>query len=226
VLNAAIIVVSLIQVQGLANASPGQAERSRKTPQIEVAGKSAARILELLGAKLETEATRRQIDDYSSHFDRVDRDGDGRHSKTEYIDKGGYMTPQARRGIFNAADNDQNGFVTKAEYVLNRIITDEAKAIIKGMDDDKDGAVQRQEFIEHATDRLFTAELARQVFAALDTDGNGEIIIPEYLRVWGKWARAGRKSAEDRIAARQAKLGSSSDNPDSGTSLEENGNLR
>lgn len=204
--TAAISAVAFVLIHALPKVSPGQEERSRQAPQIEVAGKPAARILELLGAKLEGKATRRQLGDYSSHFDRVDRDGDGRHSKTEYIDEGGYMTPQARRGIFNAADNDKDGFVTKAEYVLNRIITDEAKTIVQGMDDNKDGSVQRQEFIKHATERLSSIELAQQVFAALDTDGSGEITIPEYLRVWGKWARAGRKSAEDRIAARQSEL--------------------
>ena len=35
------------------------------------------------------------------------------------------MTPQARAGIFPAADGNSNGVVTKAEYVLNRIVTDE-----------------------------------------------------------------------------------------------------
>ena len=26
------------------------------------------------------------------------------------------------------------------------------------------------------------------MFKALDKDGNGELVIPEYLRVWGRWA--------------------------------------
>jgi poly(3-hydroxybutyrate) depolymerase/Ca2+-binding EF-hand superfamily protein len=199
----------------------GQEEGSRRAPPTEVAGRPAAEILELLGAKLEDVATRRQIREYSSHFDRLDGDGDGRHSKTEYIDKGGYLTPQARRGIFNAADHDKDGFVTKAEYVLNRIITDEAKNIVQGMDSDKDGLVQRREFIQHATERFSSAELTQQVFAALDSDGNAEITIPEYLRVWGKWARAGQSSAEDRIAARQAELDRSSDSAASTFSLED-----
>jgi len=178
-------------------------------------------VLRRLGAKLEQGAGRRELLNYAGYFDRVDRDGDGRHSKVEYIDNAGYMTPQARRGIFNAADNDKDGFVTKAEYVLNRIITDEAKTIVQRMDDDKNGPVRREEFIKHATARLSDAELARQVFAALDTDGNQEITIPEYLRVWGTWARAGRKSAEDRIAARESELGSSSDGPGGRSNREE-----
>ena len=82
-------------------------------------------------------------------LDRVDLDGDGKHSKEEYIDKGGYMTPQARAGIFRAADGNGDGIVTKTEYVLNRIITDEAKSIVQGMDDDKDRLVERAEFVVH-----------------------------------------------------------------------------
>ena len=33
------------------------------------------------------------------------------------------------------------------------------------------------------------ANLVDAVFTSLDTDANGELVIPEYLRVWGSWAR-------------------------------------
>ena len=58
-------------------------------------------ILKKLGAKMERDVSADQLNDYSRHFDRVDRDGDGGHSTVEYIDKGNYLTPMARRGIFN-----------------------------------------------------------------------------------------------------------------------------
>jgi Ca2+-binding EF-hand superfamily protein len=116
------------------------------------------------------------------------------------------MTPQARAGIFRAADGNADGVVTKAEYILNRIITDEAKAIVQGMDDDKDGLVEQAEFVKHAAKLLSDLELAEQVYAALDVNADGGIPIPEYLRVWGQWARAGRKSAEQRVAARRKEL--------------------
>lgn len=157
-------------------------------------------ILERLGAKLEAGLTPRQRVDYSRVFRLVDRDGDLRHSKQEYIENGNYLTPQSRRGIFNAADSDEDGFVTQAEYILNRVITDEAKAIVQAMDDDKDGTIRSAEFIKHATAKLGTADLTRDVFAALDTNNNGEIVVPEYLQVWGRWARAGRMSPDKRIA--------------------------
>jgi hypothetical protein len=32
--------------------------------------------------------------------------------------------------------------------------------------------------------------LATDVFDAMDTNGNGELTVPEYLRVWGRWTRS------------------------------------
>lgn len=178
--------------------------------QSRVGGTPVGTILERLDAKLEKGVTFDQLSSYSRQFGFVDHDSDGRHSKLEYVEKGNYLTPQSRRGIFNAADHDGDGFVTKAEYILNRIITDEAKAIVQSMDDDKDGVIQRAEFIKNTTGKLSDATLARQVFGALDTNNNGEILVPEYLRVWGKWARTGNEPAEQRIAARENELRNSS----------------
>lgn len=163
-------------------------------------------VLQRLGAGLEGGSTSEELEGYSSHFDRTDPDKDGKHTRAEYVEKGGYMTPQARAGIFRAADGNADGVVTRAEYVLNRIITDQAKAIVQGMDDDKDGLVERVEFVKHATKLLSDMDLAEQVYAALDVNADGGIPIPEYLRVWGQWARAGQKPAEARIAARRAEL--------------------
>ena len=121
-------------------------------------------------------------------FDRLDTDGDGRHSKQEYIVNGVHMNEQARKGIFNAADYDQDGFVTAFEYFENRIITDEAKLIFEAMDQNKNGQLTQTEFMR--SKRIKDLKLAEAIFQALDTNNNGELIIPEYLRVWGKWARS------------------------------------
>jgi hypothetical protein len=45
------------------------------------------------------------------------------------------------------------------------------------------------------------------VFDAFDTSGDGVITVPEYLRVWGVWARPNCKAQEATLAARLAKLG-------------------
>jgi len=144
-----------------------------------------------------------EIESYSRVFDFTDKDKDGKHSKVEYVDNGNYLNPQSRAGIFNASDNDRDGFVSRAEYVLNRIITDEAKRIVQAMDANKNGSVDRTEFIDQSmTDK----KLAAQVFIDLDTNGNGIIHIPEYLKVWGTWARYDRPSAEKRISKRKTEL--------------------
>ncbi|MDA7879768.1 hypothetical protein N9005_00725 [Akkermansiaceae bacterium] len=32
-------------------------------------------------------------------------------------------------------------------------------------------------------------KLALAVYSAFDANSDGELILPEYLRVWGRWAR-------------------------------------
>jgi hypothetical protein len=76
--------------------------------------------------------------------------------------------------------------VPEKEYVTNRIITDEAKAIMAEMDADGDGKVTREEFIQNCS---ITGDLAEAVFSEFNTDRSGDLVIPEYLRVWGRWAR-------------------------------------
>lgn len=203
------VVVSGISAQAVYAQPPSPA---RSTPS-KVGGVAVADVLQRLGAKLERGTASKELDDYSNHFDRTDLNRDGKHTREEYVDKGGYMTPEARAGIFRAADGNADGVVTQAEYVLNRIITDEAKAIVQEMDDDEDGLVERAEFVKHATKLLSDHELAVQVFSALDANADGGIPIPEYLRVWGQWARAGQKSAEERIAARRAELAEFANKP-------------
>lgn len=144
-------------------------------------------IVNLLGAKIWEDVNERQIENYRRVFGFGDTDKDGRHSKKEYIENGRYMTPQARQGIFRASDTNNDGFVTEAEYVENRIITDEAKIIFDEMDADLNGKLTKFEFLNAGL--IKNQQLAKEIFEALDTNNNGELIIPEYLRVWGKWAR-------------------------------------
>lgn len=196
-------VLSRSLLVGILLVSVPQAEAA----ETKVGGKHPRSILRSLGGKMEDAVSSAQLTNYARHFSRIDKDGDGRHSKAEFIEKGNYLNPQARRGIFGAADNDQDGFVTEAEYTLNRIITDEGKAIMQAMDDNKDGTIQRSEFLKYASPKLKDSKLAEQVFAALDSDMDESLRVPEYLRVWGKWARLGEKSAAVRLATVQKKKG-------------------
>ena len=106
-------VLSLATATGLVADEPMKKPGPSAKPQsrypageVRVAGRAAGEILKMLGAKRVTGATDAQLRSYTSAFGGVDRDGDGRHSKKEYIENGRYMTLQARRGIFAAADNN------------------------------------------------------------------------------------------------------------------------
>ena len=177
---------------------------SRPTPFVD-----GGSVLKRLGAKMGEGVSARDLANYGVHFESVDRDGDGKHSPTEFIDQGFYLTPIARRGIFRAADTDSDGFVTRSEYILNRIITDEAKAIVQAMDDNGDGVVQRSEFVRNAFAPDGDVALAEAVFDEWDSNQDGQIIVPEYLRVWGQWARQDQGSivAKDTSRSRARELG-------------------
>ena len=148
--------------------------------------KTHRQILAMLGAKGEAGAQPDKVEEYRKIFGFIDANHDGNHSTKEFIEDGKYMTRQARRGIFNASDANHDGVVSEREYVTNRVITDEAKAIMDKMDVDSDGKVFREEFIGSSG---LSEDLSKSVFYDFDTDGNGELVISEYLRVWGRWAR-------------------------------------
>lgn len=165
-----------------------QAEEPGPSSAGEIGGVAPRQIIAMFGAELEEGVSERELAGYRRVFGFGDSDGDGRHSKKEYVDDGRYMTRQARQGIFGAADSDDDGFVTREEYVLNRAITDEAKRIYEEMDADGDGRLTAEELV--GSGKLEDKELAEAVFKALDTNGDGALNIPEYLRVWGRWARS------------------------------------
>ena len=200
----------LVAVLGItAQAVLAQPQPPTDTKPLTVGNVPVAKILAKLGARLEKGVSPGERDGHARQFDRTDTNRDGKHSRKEYVDGGRYLTPRARSGIFRAADGNGDGVVTRAEYILNRIITDEAKNIVQRMDDDRDGSVERREFVGHSKKPLGGEKLAGQVFSALDPNGDGVILVPEYLRVWGKWARSGRPSAEKRIASLPAETGGS-----------------
>ncbi|MBL7152691.1 MAG: family 16 glycosylhydrolase [Phycisphaerae bacterium] len=144
-------------------------------------------ILKMFGAKGKNAATANHTVTYKRIFTRMDRDGDKKISQADYVENSPYMTKEARKHIFAASDSNADGILTEQEYIDNRAITDEAKAIYEKMNDNQDGALTKQEFLANTTikDKI----LARKIFQKLDTNQNDELNIPEYLRTWGKWAR-------------------------------------
>ncbi len=166
-----------VRVYDLVDAEKGQA-LGEKTP---------LQILVMLGAKGETAVRPDKLEEYRRIFGFIDANGDGNLSTKEFVEDGRYMTRQARQGIFRASDANSDRVVSEKEYVTNRIITDEAKAIMAKMDADGDGKIARAEFVGHSG---LPEDLSKAVFNEFDMDGNGELLIPEYLRVWGRWARS------------------------------------
>jgi Ca2+-binding EF-hand superfamily protein len=150
-------------------------------------GKTPLEILAMLGAKGGDGVRPEKLEEYRRIFGFLDANRDGDLSAQEFVEDGRYLTRQARQGIFRASDANRDGVVSKDEYVTNRIITDEAKAILAKMDEDGDGKVTREEFVRNCG---LTGDLAAAAFNEFDTDRNGELAIPEYLRVWGRWARS------------------------------------
>ncbi|MGB2808037.1 MAG: serine hydrolase [Sedimentisphaerales bacterium] len=147
--------------------------------------------METMGAKGLNAATPEQIKRYKSIFTRIDSDGDKKLYEKEYVSNSMYMTPEVRKRIFAASDRNNNGIVTEQEYVENRIITDEAKMLFDSMDTDKDGKLTRQEFTRNKTGN--NKKLAGKFFQKMDSDNNGELRLPQYLRVWGTLARGEKK---------------------------------
>ena len=90
-------------------------------PSQQIGGIAVTDILTRLGARLEHAASDGDLRGYRVQFDRTDVNGDGKHSRSEYVDQGRYLTPQARAGIFRAADANQDGLVSRAEYTLSLI---------------------------------------------------------------------------------------------------------
>ena len=153
-----------------------------------IGGHTPRQILNLFGYQGILGITDQQVAAYRRVFGFGDANRDGRHSKKEYIEDGFYLTKQSRQGIFRASDSDGDGFVTEVEYVINRMITDEAKEIFHKLDANRDNKLTAKEII--ASGKFKDEKLAQAVFKSLDVDGNKSLIIPEYLRVWGRWARS------------------------------------
>lgn len=163
---------------------------SRSEPSTAVQKRHAAKIhphLTTLGAGDPDHLALGQVDSYLKVFARMDSDADGKLSHKEYVIDGTYLNKRSRNGIFRASDSDSDGTVTRDEYIENRIITDEAKAIMSRADTNADGTITRGEFLKHP-DLKGKPDLP-EIFAALDTNHDAKTTPPEYLRVWGHWAR-------------------------------------
>lgn len=132
--------------------------------------------------------TDQEIENFKLPFHRLDTDNDNFLTWEEYkLSNIGDI--EKKKAIFAATDRNNDGKLSEQEYVENRIITEEAKIFIfPEYDTNNDSAIIETELLEN-TQTLFSEEIAREVFEAFDLDSNNNITIPEFLNVWGDWAR-------------------------------------
>lgn len=147
---------------------------------------SEAGILKLLGAHGRAGLSDAQIDTYVTTFGFLDANGDGSVVVAEYEENSIFSNAVSARGVFAATDRDRSGFVDVDEYVENRIITDEAKAIFVRLDADGDGGVTLDEF--RTANKIPDRDI-EEIFARFDTNNDGVVLQVEWLITWGDWAR-------------------------------------
>ncbi|MDA7661051.1 hypothetical protein N8650_02095 [Akkermansiaceae bacterium] len=149
-----------------------------------ISGRPTREILKLLGSRGMFEPGEDELQNYRQLFSFTDKNKDGRHSAVEYGDNGRYLTPSSRAGIFKASDSNLDGFVSEKENIENRVITDEAKAIFLSTDLNRDRKLTAKEFT--GSGKFKDEKLALAVYSAFDANSDGKLILPEYLRVWGR----------------------------------------
>ncbi|MEE3000095.1 MAG: hypothetical protein VX693_09230 [Pseudomonadota bacterium] len=153
---------------------------------------SPRQIMDYMQIKLEKGFTKKDLASFRKIVKKLDLDGNGSLSIDEYGKNPHFRgNPRGTQGFFRAADMDQDGQMSINEYAWQRIITDEARKIYFAMDRNKDRRLSKLEFLDNKI--LRTKNIAESIFTAFDTDGNGELILPEYLRKWSRWARIGRQ---------------------------------
>ena len=88
-------------------------------------------VMKAFGAKGEVLFSAHEIAGYGENYGRMDSNHDGFLTTAEYIANSGHFrgNPAGAKGFMFISDNDKDGRVSRAEYVMNRIITDEAKEI-------------------------------------------------------------------------------------------------
>ncbi|MEE2956213.1 MAG: hypothetical protein VX780_08790 [Pseudomonadota bacterium] len=152
---------------------------------------SPAEVMNVLQVKFEKSISAEKLLEFKRNVARLDFDKDGKLSFKEYKENKHFRNnPAGKRGFFFAADMNRDGLMSVNEYAWQRIITDEAKKIYFTVDIDRNRRVSRQEFIQNVI--VSDKRLAGKIFRGLDTNSNGELFLPEYLRVWARWARASR----------------------------------
>lgn len=111
-------------------------------------------------------------------FERMDRDGDGKISKREFIasPRISQLPEEKREAIFTRLDRDDDGFLTPRE--IRGMRHDAERRVREGfrkLDTDGSGGLSYEEFARGEFAAKLPEEKRRQIFDRMDTDGDGEI---------------------------------------------------
>ena len=149
-------------------------------------------IMSHMQIKLEKGVSQKVLSGFRDIVRRLDLDGNGELNLHEYAKNPHFQgNPGGTRGFFGAADINRDGQMSLNEYAWQRIITDEARKIFFALDRDRSRHVSRNEFLQNKI--ISSKAIIEKIFIAFDTNGSGDLSLPEYLRKWSLWARNGRK---------------------------------
>ena len=162
-------------------------------------GMTAIEVMQILGARGEDSFTAEEIIGMSRPFKFSDINGDGYLSEDEYVGASKHFrkNPRGARGFLRASDNNRDGKVSHEEYIQNRIITDEAKDIYRKIIPETDlenipvfrWSIEKEAFL--SSPYFHERAKLNEIFIAMDRDADGHLSLPEYLMIYGKWARQG-----------------------------------
>lgn len=111
-------------------------------------------------------------------FKHMERDGDGKISKREFLasPRMERLPAEQREAIFGRLDRDGDGFIEPEEIrAMRRDNERRVKDGFRKLDADKSGGLNFDEFSRGELFGKLPEEKRRQIFARMDTDGNGEI---------------------------------------------------